>query len=140
MSKSSKDKFDLVVHRRDAKTGRVTSVNPYTMRKHHGVAYFERPKGSGNLYFENNEPAGRYVAGKFLPDAAHEAWVAPLTAEELVKQAVASALEETARLKAELNEIKREQKFKTEDAAAKPSAKLKKVLEQAEKSVSTQEK
>lgn len=109
--KSSAQKFDLIVQQRDKKTGRVISENPYRMRKHEGVAYFERPKGSGNLFFENNEPAGRYEAGKFMPDAKHIEWVAPLSEEEKVKQAVAAAQDEAAKLKAELAEIKREQKY-----------------------------
>lgn len=126
--KASKEKFDLIVHRRDKKTGRVTEVNAYVMRKHQGVSYFERPKGSGNLFFENNEPAGRYEAGKFNLEAKHIDWVAPLSPEESVQQAVASAMSENARLKAELSEIKREQKY-----AKAPAAKIEKVMGKEDK-------
>jgi len=109
--KPTAQKFDLIVQHRDKKTGRVVSENPYRMRKHEGVSYFERPKGSGNLFFENNEPAGRYAEGKFLPNAPHIEWAAPLSEDEKIKQAVAAAQDEAARLKAELAEIKREQKY-----------------------------
>jgi hypothetical protein len=111
------DKFDLVVQKRDRKTGRVTEVNPYVLRVHQGVQYFERPKGSGNLFFGNNEPAGRYDKGRFLVGAnaaEHVEWVKPLTDEDKVKQAVAAQAAENERLRAELNEIKREAKFKLE--------------------------
>lgn len=143
MSKASKEKFDILVHIRDRKTGRMIAENPYVLRKHHGVDYFERPKGSGNLYFGNNEPAGRYEAGKFLPDAAHKEWVKPLNEKELVAQAIAAKDDENAKLKAELNEIKREKKFaavEDADKAAKEIApKLDKVLSGKSKKKEIQE-
>jgi len=119
MSKASKEKFDVLVHQRDRKTGRMTAENAYVLRKHHGVDYFERPKGSGNLFFGNNEPAGRYEEGKFLAKAEHIEWVKPLNEKELVAQAIASKDAENAKLKAELNEIKREKKFADVEDAAK---------------------
>lgn len=140
----SKAKFDIVVHKRDAKTGRVTSVNPYTLRIHNAVEYFERPKGSGNLWFKNNEPAGRYEAGRFLVGASaaeHKEWVAPLSELDKIAQATASMQAENAKLQAELNEIKREAKFKTEgpeDKKAAPSEKLNQVIKKVEAKAAAQ--
>lgn len=111
------DKFDIIVQKRDRKTGRVIDENPYVLRVHGGVQYFERPKGSGNLFFGNNEPAGRYDKGRFLVGSArvdHIEWTKPLTDEDKVRQAVAAQAAENERLKAEINAIKREAKFKLE--------------------------
>jgi len=116
-----KKTFDLVVHRRDAKTGRVTSTNPYRLHVIDAVEYFERPKGSGNLWFRNNEAAGRLVNGKLAKDAEHVEWVKPLTEDEKLARDLASKDMELSSLKAELNDIKRAKKFAVKEEKGSPS-------------------
>jgi len=103
--------FDLVVHKRDAKTGRVTQVQPYRMFSRDGIEYFERPKGSGNLFFRNNEPAGRMIEDKIKKGEKHLEWAAPLNADQQLAQQHASQAQELAKVKAELEEMKREEKY-----------------------------
>lgn len=125
--KDAQQSFDLIVHRRDTKTGRVTEVAPYRLFVKDGVEYFERPKGSGNLFFRNNEVAGRMVDGSVKASAEHVAWVAPLNADQKLAQQSAAQAEEIRKLQLELDAMKREKKF------GKSTDSMKKVLGDSEK-------
>ena len=50
------NKFDLRTHLFDNQ-GRLVKKNHYVLRVINGVSYYERPVNSGNLWFENNQPA-----------------------------------------------------------------------------------
>ena len=75
--------FDLMVHHRDPATGRVTKSNPYRLHCQGNKQYFERPINSGNLYWQNNQPAGRRMLNpqtakwNIIEGAAHIAWISP---------------------------------------------------------------
>jgi len=107
--------FDLKVQHRDAKTGRITEVNPYRLHIKGNKKYYERPVGSGNLWFEDGTPAN-----------AHKEYTAPLTndqkmaAEFSAKDSKIRATEEKlAASEKELKEIKAEaaaKKAPAEDA------------------------
>lgn len=119
-------KFDLVVDRWDHE-GRKIYHNPYRkfMRQDAGDVY-ERPKGSGNLWYENNQPAGRvqYEINekghihnkKFLPDAPHVEYTPPATPLEL-SEALTESKAALAAAQAELAAIKREAAARTAPAA-----------------------
>lgn len=94
--------FDLKTHNFDPK-GRLLSTNHYTLRIISGSRYFERPVGSGNLFDEAGEPAGRLVDGKVESGALHIDFIPPreATPEELAA--------ENAALQRELLAIKAEQ-------------------------------
>jgi len=120
----SEEKFDLVTHVTDPVTQQTKLVNQYRLYILNGVRYFERPVGSQNLWYENNEPAGR-IAGfsekgdmKVDTAAAHKAYVAPPSGAELI----ASELEQTSAAleaaRAELAALKAEQEQKASAQAA----------------------
>ena len=127
MNETEHKDFDLIVHRRDEKTGRVKNIAPYRLFVKDGTEYFERPKGSGNLFFRNNEHAGRMVAGVVKAEAEHVEWVAPLSADQQLAQQNAAQAEELAKLRTELNSMKREKQY------GKGVEVMKKVLGKAEK-------
>lgn len=52
--------FDYRVQIRDAKTGRIHAIQHYAMHIRNGETLLERPIGSGNAFFQNGEPAGRW--------------------------------------------------------------------------------
>lgn len=59
--------FDYRTHIRDAKTGRLIILQPYSRHSNGEQVLLERPIGSGNCFAENGEPAGRWkfeTAGK----------------------------------------------------------------------------
>ena len=122
-----KQDFDLIVHRRDEKSGRVKEIAPYRMYAKDGNEYFERPKGSGNLFFRNNEHAGRMVEGVVKKDAEHIEWVVPLSADQQLAQHNAAQADELAKLRAELDSMKKEKKY------GKGAEVMKKVLGKSEK-------
>lgn len=85
--------FDLRTHVKDGKTGQPIREQHYRLRIVGGTKYFERPVGSGNLWYESAEAAGRWAAtdqmdkkGKPVfavnPDAPHLAYSAPKSAAE----------------------------------------------------------
>ncbi len=51
--------FDLRVQHRDAKTGSVRRQDPYRLHVVDGKSYYERPKGSGNLYWADGGAAAQ---------------------------------------------------------------------------------
>lgn len=85
--------FDTTVHIRDVKSGKLLKTQSYRLRVVNGVRQYERPVGSGNLWFENGEPANE-----------HKEYIEPTSASEML--AVAAA--EAAELRAELAAIKAE--------------------------------
>lgn len=123
-------KFDLRTHVRDKK-GKVT-VNTYRLHIINGVKCFERPVGSKNLFFENDDPAGRLIE-EFDPknpkkrvkydfdhNAEHVAYVPPATRAELERQENENLRKKNAALEAELKAIKAANEAK--DEAKKPAA------------------
>ena len=56
--KPDPNKFDLCTHAWDAQ-GKLIRKNLYRAHIIEGRTYYERPVNSGNLWFENNQPAGR---------------------------------------------------------------------------------
>lgn len=115
------NKFDLRTHVWDAQ-GNLVSENLYRSFIIEGRQYFERPVNSGNLWFENNQPAGRvdlefnekgHIKNKtFHFDAPHKAYTAPLTGAEKLHFELEQQREENAALKAELEQIKAEKEKK----------------------------
>lgn len=53
--------FDLKVHHRDSKTGRLVKTTPYTLRIDKGKKTYERPTGSGNMWDAAGVPIGDHV-------------------------------------------------------------------------------
>ena len=125
--------FDFRVTHRDPRTGEITHKNAYvahifgTTGSNERTAVYERPKGSGNCWDAQNNPAGRVVIegeGKqarltHKPEAQHIAWEAPLTEDQKLARSVAAQKAENAALKAELAALKAESEAK---APAKSAA------------------
>jgi len=122
------NEFDLRVHMRDPK-GRLLKVQPYSLHVKEGVRYFERPVGSHNLFFENNEPAGRLVIddkGKRTVEkgAPHQEWNPPQSASDKLYSDYKKATSELEAARAELEAIRKEAKYKeVEKKATKPEEK-----------------
>ncbi len=104
-------KFSFETHKFDA-NGNLVSVDHYRLHNAGGTSYYERPKFSGNLWFENNEPAGRveYKAnekGKLTKhlligeEYPHQEYVKPLSGAEAIAAELAQAKAELAQIKAE---------------------------------------
>lgn len=84
-------KFDIRTHRFDHR-GRLKSRNLHRVHVQNGTVLYERPVNSGNLFYENNQPAGRVEvvldergkikSKKFDHSAMHKEFVAPLTGSE----------------------------------------------------------
>lgn len=114
---SDPNKFDLRTHVWDA-SGHLVKKNTYRSYIINGRTYFERPVNSGNLWFENNQPAGRVeltfndkghiVKKEFNFEAAHKEYSAPLTGAEKVHYELEQERTRNVQLKAELEAIKRE--------------------------------
>lgn len=107
------EKFDLVTHKTDPLTGKSHAVNLYTLHIIKGIRYFERPIHSGNLYYENNRPAGRLAfdaKGDYAINekATHVAYVAPPTGAELIARELSEEKTARAQAEAELAAIKAE--------------------------------
>ncbi len=117
--------FSLRTHKFNAR-GHLVSRNLYRLHIKDGTKYFERPVNSGNLFYENNDPAGRveFVVDektkrkvkKFDFAAEHVEYRAPLVgAEKLVAEledankALAEERAKTATILAELEAIRADQ-------------------------------
>lgn len=115
--KPDPNKFDLVTHRWDSQ-GHLVAKNPYRTFIINGAQYFERPVNSGNLWFENNKPAGRveltfnekgHIATKeFKFDDAHKSFTAPLEGDEKLHFELEQVRAKNAQLEAELAAIGKE--------------------------------
>lgn len=116
------NKFDLQVHAWDGQ-GKLVKENHYRLHIIEGRSYFERPVNSGNLWYENNQPAGRMeytfgengtIASKSLQlGAAHKEWKKPLTGAEALHFELEQTKERNAQLEAELTAIKAESEKKS---------------------------
>lgn len=107
-----KPKFDILVTHRDPKTGQVTHSTPYTMRAFKGgedgstIKVWERPVGSGNVFWGDGKPAGRWVDGQFVKGAPHVRYVAPETQDQKIARALNEKDSEIEALRKELAAIK----------------------------------
>lgn len=110
-------KFDLVTDRWDSQGQRVLT-NKYRKYIVEGREYYERPVNSGNLWFENNQPAGRVllefndqghiVSKSFDHEAKHVAYVAPPSGAQKLAAELETTQSALAAAKAELEAIKKE--------------------------------
>jgi hypothetical protein len=111
--------FDRKVHIRDTKTGKLLHVNAYTehIRQNEGT-YLERPKGSGNLWYEDGKPAGRFHRSKKYSEQVelgvdHVAFVSTAQTEnEKLREALAAS--EAKNIALEAKQIAAEQAKKIE--------------------------
>lgn len=114
--------FDLRTHIKDANTGRLVRTQAHRIHCDRDMRYFEFPVDSGNLWFEDNSPAGRVTykgegksrAKTINPDAPHLAFV-PLKSSETTVEGI---LEENEMLRRELAEAKAEREAKIEKKEA----------------------
>lgn len=122
------NKFDLVTDRWDSQGNRILK-NKYRSFIVEGRQVFERPVNSGNLWDEANKPAGRvecvfndlgHISSKrFVFDAAHKEYVAPLTGDAKAHYELEQMRERNQALEAELASIRKERE--TIQAAVKKS-------------------
>lgn len=110
------NKFDLVTHRRNGQ-GHLVHVNPYRAYIVEHNRYYERPVGSGNLWLENNQPAGRVEFDKdgkreFKFGAPHQEWTAPPSGAEKVAEELIATQAQLAAAKAELDAIRKDREAK----------------------------
>lgn len=111
------NKFDLRTHVWDSQ-GHLEAKNPYRAYIVDGSKYYERPVNSGNLWFENNQPAGRVeltfgkngtIASKRFDFAAeHKDYAVPLEGAEKLHYELEQAREKNAQLEIELSAIRKE--------------------------------
>lgn len=111
------NKFDLRTHETDAR-GRVKGTKLYRLHSKDGVQLFERPVDSGNLFYENNEEAGRVtvvkdkrgriVGKKFDLDAKHVAFKTPMNEAEEMERKLDEANARAAAAEKELAAIRAE--------------------------------
>lgn len=119
------NEFCTIVEHIDPKTKRVIGVNPYRMFcVGKETVVFERPLGSGHLWYKNGEPAGQFdweIHAKAVKEraknpteqaiklgAAHIPWAPEVTGDELLMREAAKQKAENEALKAELAAIKAE--------------------------------
>ena len=102
--------FDLRTHYWDRETKRLSHINPYRLHTIDGVQYFERPKGSGNVFWKDGAPAGVIDLKSMQVDleASHVEWVAPLTQEQKEQEEVRAVLAQNEELRRELEMIKKD--------------------------------
>lgn len=120
-------KFDLNTHSWDNR-GRLRSKNMYRAHVVNGTYLFERPVNSGNLFYENNAPAGRVeckygangaIVGKtFNEKAEHKAYEAPISGDEKLHFENKTLHDQNVKLQAELEAIRAEKAAKTDQPAA----------------------
>jgi hypothetical protein len=115
--------FDLRVNIKDGKTGEMIKTQPYNRHCVGTKTYYERPIGSGNLFWESGEAAGRWVRNpdfkkgtgnvEFMPDeaAAHIFYDEEKTVK-FSQEAANEVLAENTALKAELDALKAEKEAK----------------------------
>lgn len=113
--------FDRRGQIRDPKTGNIKVWQPYTEHVRKEGTFLERPKGSGNLFYEDGSAAGRIDANRKLNlKAEHEIILAPQTEAQKLHQTLVERESRIAKLEAEL--IKKESEAKVAEAAAKKTA------------------
>jgi hypothetical protein len=104
------NKFDTRTHLFDNQ-GRLVKKNHYTLYVVDGEQFYERPVGSGNLWYANNRSAGRVLhdaAGKrtFNHTAEHITFVPKLEGHEAIEFELFHEKEKSAALEKELSQIK----------------------------------
>lgn len=110
-------------------------TNHYNCWNVNGIKYYERPVNSGNLFYDNNQPAGRFE-GEFTaegsnkglpviyPDREHKAYVEPLKgAAKLIAEMDDMKLR-NAELERELAAIKADREVAAESLAQLASAEV----------------
>lgn len=120
--------FDLVTKVYDSKTKRVIGTNNYRLRSfgRPAVDLFERPVGSGHLYYKSGEPAGQFDYDKYeelkkakavnaveasvVMGANHIPWEAPETGDEKMARELSTTKKRNEQLEKELAAIRAEQK------------------------------
>ena len=125
-----------IVHERDPRTGRIKKVNAYRLTVQDSVRYYEWPKFSGNLWYEDRTPAGRWeekedpktkrVVKKVVIGAEHKEYIAPLTEDQQLAKDILETKAENEKLKQELAAIQKESKpvvKSKEKVTTKPEAK-----------------
>lgn len=113
MPNQALEKFDLRTHVTDPATSKTKAVNTYRLHVLKGVRYFERPVGSGNVWYESGQSAGR-IAFKENGEAVvnekaeHIDYVPPLSGDMKLAAELAAAKAAAAEAQAELAAIKAE--------------------------------
>jgi hypothetical protein len=103
-----------IVHTRDPKTGQMTKANPYRVIVDSNIKYYEHPKGSGNLWWENRSFAGRLGDnGRPVRGAKHMPFTPPLTMDEEISRQNMVLEQENKRLAKEVAEIKQEKELES---------------------------
>ena len=118
-----------VVHERDPITNRIIRTNAHRVLCIDGIRYYEWPKGSRNLWYENREAAGVLDKdGKPKRGASHVDWVAPRSEADDLNDVVAAKDQENKKLAAEMEVIKKElaaHKFEKAQAAQQTANQIK---------------
>jgi len=101
--------FDMRVTKRNPKTGAIISTDPYRLRITKEGKTFERPVGSGNLWYEDGEVAGivKMVEGKekIMIDTPHLDYAIPVSKEQAVIDAMANKDSQIAKLEQDLKDL-----------------------------------
>ena len=97
--------FDLKTVIRDSKTGSVVSRQPYRLHVKSGTKYYERPVGSGNLWFEDGSHAGQIVGSEIKAGAEHANWVPPISKEQRILDEINSKDSKIRALEAQIQEM-----------------------------------
>lgn len=124
--------FDFIVEHRDPKTGQLLGVNKYrTYCLGKETVVYERPVGSGHLYYKNGKPAGQFDYAQYEKCIAegnaknaieqaiklgvpHMKWEPEVQGDEKLMRQNQALAHRAAELEAELAAIKGEQKAQAE--------------------------
>jgi hypothetical protein len=118
--------FDLRVLIKDAKTGEVIRHQPYNRHCVGRHVYYERPVGSGNLFYGDGKPAGRwmkqengeYGAQTDLPHVSAPEPIAPMSADAVAEENE-TLRRELAAAKAELEALTAPSKSEEKETQSK---------------------
>lgn len=113
------EQFDLRTHIRHPKTGVLERTNHYRLFCEGSEQFFERPKYSGNLFYMNNEPAGRIVQTKnpttgktrneIKRGEPHVDYIPPATRDQVIAKQLVQKDDEIRALQAKLAALEQEQ-------------------------------
>lgn len=99
----------LQVHFRDPQTKQIVDVKAYRLIIDQGTRFYEYPKGSSNLWWENREPAGVLGEdGRPIRGAEHKVWTPPVTVDQTIAQENATLKQDRDKIAKELEAIKKE--------------------------------
>lgn len=99
--------FDKLVHVRD-QHGVLIDENHYAYHIIEGTPYFERPIGSGNLFYPNGDPAGRLEGREVLEGKAHIEFEKPVLGAAKAERDLAVERGKNAELMRELEALRQE--------------------------------